>query len=156
LVESFPARQGVVVLSVPMAGVVRRAVSIYWVEGDVRNADQLVIRSYDIRAELVQLHSSLLDAESALTGHLATGQPRFLGLLETARKAVGDSQSRLSGVIGGDDPQAIASLNEIRREIVAEMGLLDGNAANRRRIARESREGADGGAAGPHCAAQQL
>jgi len=74
----------------------------------------------------VQLHSSLLDAESALTGHLATGQPRFLGLLETARKAVGDSQSRLSGVIGGDDPQAIASLNEIRREIVAEMGLLDG------------------------------
>ena len=58
--------RGVAVLVVPMAALFAALFSIYWVEGDVRQADQNVVRAYMMRGELVELRSSLLDAQTAV------------------------------------------------------------------------------------------
>ena len=56
--------RGVAVLAVPMAALFAALFSIYWVEGDVHQADETVVRAYAMRGNLVDLRSSLLDAQT--------------------------------------------------------------------------------------------
>src|SRR6266567_926848 len=70
--------KGVAVLAWPMAALFAALFSIYLVEGGVREADQTVGRAYAMRAALMDLRSSLLDAQTTVSGYLATGQERFL------------------------------------------------------------------------------
>src|SRR5258708_5037159 len=116
--------KGVAVLAVPMAALFAALFSISWVEGDVRGADQSVVQAYDTRADLVRLQSGLLDAETAITGYLATSQSKFLTVFDAARQTVGESQSRLTSDIGAD-PEGVAALTEIRRLVAAAVELLD-------------------------------
>ena len=74
--------RGVAVLAVPLAALFAALFSIYWVEGDVRDADLTVMRAYAMRAGLVELRSSLLDAQTAVSGYLATTEPQFLAVYE--------------------------------------------------------------------------
>src|ERR1017187_1595038 len=67
--------KGVAVLAVPMAALFAALFSIYWVEGDVRLADQTVVGAYTMRAGLTELNSSLLDAQGAVSTYLSTGEP---------------------------------------------------------------------------------
>src|ERR1035437_9812542 len=80
--------RGVAVLVVPMAALFAALFSIYWVEADVREADQTVVRTYMLRGELVDLRSSLLDAQTAVSGYLATGEKHFLTLYDAARRTI--------------------------------------------------------------------
>src|SRR5258708_1367823 len=80
--------KGVARLLVAMAGLFAALFSIYIVEGGVRGADQTVVRAYNTRSQLVELHSSLLDAETAVSAYLATGDARFAALYEKSRRAV--------------------------------------------------------------------
>jgi len=98
--------------------------SISWVEADVRGAEQSVAHAYDTRANLVQLQSGLLDAETAVSGYVATSQDRFLTVYDAARRTAGEAQSRLSSDIGGD-PEGMAELTEIRRLAAATMDFLE-------------------------------
>src|ERR1035441_150416 len=50
--------KGVAVLTVPMAALFAALFAIYWVEGDVRLADQTVVGAYTMRAGLTELNSS--------------------------------------------------------------------------------------------------
>src|ERR1039458_10689370 len=68
--------RGVAVLVVPMAALFAALFSIYWVEGDVRVADQTVVRDYMLRGELVELRSSVLDAQTAISGYLRSEERR--------------------------------------------------------------------------------
>jgi PAS domain S-box-containing protein len=116
--------KGVVVLAVPMAALFTALFSIYWVEGDVRAADQSVVRAYTMRAGLVELRSSLLDAQTAVSGFLATGEERFLTLHDESREAIDRTLLRLSAQVSGD-PRGIASLAEIQRLTAEEVGILE-------------------------------
>jgi hypothetical protein len=73
--------KGVAVLAVPMAALFAALFTISWVEGDVGEADATVVRAYHMRGDLVDLRSSLLDAQTAVSGYLATGEKRFLTIL---------------------------------------------------------------------------
>src|SRR3974390_243233 len=87
--------RGVAVLAFPMAMLFGALFSIYWAEIDARGAEQVVSRSYDARAEIAALRSSLLDAEAARGGYRATGQQAFLAAYQNARAAITASLARL-------------------------------------------------------------
>jgi PAS domain S-box-containing protein len=107
-----------------MAALFAALFSVYWVEGDVRDADQVVARAYGMRAELVQLHSSLLDADTAISGHLATGEARFVPLYETARAAIAQSLGRVATLVA-PDPRDVTALEDIQRLAAGVVGVLD-------------------------------
>src|ERR1039458_597036 len=75
--------KGAAVLAVPMAALFAAFFSIYMVEGDVRGADQTVVRAYNTRSQLVELHSSLLDGQTAA---LMGGDAKGVTQLETIRR----------------------------------------------------------------------
>ena len=50
------------------------------------DADQTAVRAYTLRAELVGLRSSLLDAHTAISGYLATGEKHFLTVYDASRR----------------------------------------------------------------------
>ena len=64
--------QGVAPLVVPLGALFAALCFIFWMESDVREADQTVVSFYDTRSELVRLRSSLEDAGIALGGFSAT------------------------------------------------------------------------------------
>ncbi len=116
--------KGVAVLAVPMAALFAALFSIYWVEGDVRDADETVVRAYNLRAELVGLRSSLLDAHTAISGYLATGEKRFLTLYDASRRAIDQTLSRTAAQVTGN-PAGIESLAAIQRLTAEEGQILD-------------------------------
>ena len=116
--------KGVAVLAVPMAALFAALFAIYWVEGDVRLADQTVVGAYTMRAGLTELNSSLLDAQGAVSTYLSTGEERFLTVYDSSRHAVDRTLLRIAAQVSGD-PKAIASLAEIQRLIAEELGILE-------------------------------
>jgi PAS domain S-box-containing protein len=108
--------KGVAVLAVPMAALFAALFSIYWVEGDVQDADQIAVRAYTLRGELVVLRSSLLDAHTAISGYLATGEKRFLTLYDASRRAIDQTLSNTA------DSRALA---DIQRLTADEAQMLD-------------------------------
>jgi PAS domain S-box-containing protein len=116
--------KGVAVLAVPIAALFVVLVSIYWVEGDVRGADLLVIHHYDTRAELARLRSSLLDAETAARGYAATRDRQFYSSFESARGDIQASLARLSSLLDGRtaDRQVFETINRLSTE---ELRLLE-------------------------------
>ncbi len=116
--------KGVAVLAVPMAALFAALFTIYWVEGDVRLADQTVVSAYTMRAGLTELHSALLDALTAVSAYLTTGEKRFLAVYDSSRHAVDEALRRIAAQVSGD-PKAIASLDGIQRLTAEELGLLD-------------------------------
>ena len=83
-----------------MAALFAALFSIYWVEGDIRDADQTIVRAYAMRSPLVELRSSLQDAQTAISGYLATGEKRFLTLFDTSRQTMDQTLSRISARTG--------------------------------------------------------
>ena len=116
--------KGVAVLAVPMAALFVALFTISWVEGDVGEADGMVVRAYQMRGDLVDLRSSLLDAQTAVSGYLATGEKRFLSIYHASVQAVGDTLSR-TGVEMRGDPTGMKSLKEIQRLTAEELGILE-------------------------------
>src|SRR5947209_7509520 len=104
--------QGIAVLAVPVAALFIALFFVYRGNGELRTADQTVLRALETRAELTRLHAAILNAETTKFTLLATGQPRFRALFDAARKAVGDSQTRLTADIS-DDPGAVAPLDDV-------------------------------------------
>jgi PAS domain S-box-containing protein len=97
--------------------------SIYWAELEVHSADLTVSHSYDTRGAIMQLHSSLLDAEAARGGYLATGQERFLSTYESARVSIGKSLAQLPSLVG-DAAGARALLRQVQSTVSDELTLL--------------------------------
>ena len=116
--------KGVAVLAVPMAALFAALFSIYWVEGDVQDADQTAVRAYTLRAELVVLRSSLLDAHTAISGYLATGEKRFLTLYDASRQAIDQTLSSMAAQVSGNpaDSRAFAAIQRLTAE---EAQILD-------------------------------
>jgi len=126
--------KSVAVLAVPLAALFATLAFIYFAEGDVAAADQMVTRFYDTRAALVELRSSLVDAEAAMNGYLAARRDYFLAAFERSRQSVDQSLNdltRLEGGSAGEAPQLV----KIRRQAAEEIALLDQR--------RESREDGD-------------
>jgi PAS domain S-box-containing protein len=116
--------QGVAVLAFPMAVLFAALFSIYWAEVEVRNAEQIVSRSYDTRSEIMALHSSLLDAEAARGGYRATALQGFLAAYQNARAAIGASLARLPSMVG-NTPAAVEPLRRVQSTAGAELQLLE-------------------------------
>jgi CHASE3 domain sensor protein len=116
--------RGVAALAVPMAALFAALFSIYWVEGDVRDADQTVVRAYAIRSGLVELRSSLLDAQTAISGYLATGEKRFLTLFDTSRQTMDQTLLRTFAQVGSD-AQGTTALAGIQRLAADEIRILE-------------------------------
>jgi PAS domain S-box-containing protein len=98
--------------------------TISWVEGDVGEADATVVRAYHVRSDLVDLRSSLLDAQTAVSGYLATGEKRFLTTYQASLHSIGETLSR-TGVQMSGDPKGMTSLTEIQRLTAEELGILE-------------------------------
>jgi PAS domain S-box-containing protein len=116
--------KGVAVLAVPMAALFAALFSIYWVEGDVRDADQTAVRTYTLRAELVVLRSALLDAHTALSGYLATGEKRFLTVYDASRRAIDRTLSNTAAQVSGNAADSRA-LDAIQHLTADEAQILD-------------------------------
>ena len=116
--------KGVVVLAVPMATLFAALFTIAWVEGDVGETDATVVRAYHLRGDLVDLRSSLLDAHTAVSGYLTTGEKRFLTVYDSSLQAIGETLSR-TGVRMSGDPTGMTSLSEIQRLTAEELGILE-------------------------------
>src|ERR1039458_6543728 len=106
--------QGVAVLAVPMAALFVALFTISWVEGDVGEADAMVVRAYHMRGDLVDLRSSLLDAQTAVSGYLATDEKRFLNIYHASVQAIGETMAR-TGVEMSGDPTGMTALASIQR-----------------------------------------
>ncbi len=115
--------QGVSVLVFPVAVLFAALFTIYWADGDVRSADTVTARAYQTRAEIMQLHSSLLEAETAEAGYRATGQDRFRAAADMARSSVRAALARLTS-LGGDTPMAIGAVGRIQQLAQTELELL--------------------------------
>jgi len=111
------------VLAFPMAVLFATLFTIYWAEGDVRSADSVVGHAYDTRAEIMQLHSSLLDAETAESGYQATGQDRFQAAADAAQASARASLAHLPPLVG-DTPAERGALQRIQRLTESEIDLL--------------------------------
>jgi len=127
--------KGVAALAVPMAALFVALFSIFLVESEVRVADQIVVAAYDTRAELLQFHIYLLDADSAVGGYLATGEARFLSSYQAARAALGASLERLSRMVSGDAP-SVETLGRLERAAGEAISVLE----QLRTVAPASRE----------------
>src|ERR1035437_4947770 len=106
--------KGVAVLAVPMAALFAALFSISWVEEDVGETDETVVRSYAMRGDLVDLRSSLLDTQTAVWGYLATGEQRFLTIYDASRQAIDQTMSRVADQLTGQ-PKGMMPLAEIQR-----------------------------------------
>ena len=115
--------QGVAPLVLPLGALFAALCFIFWMESDVREADQTVVSFYDTRSELVRLRSSLEDAGIALGGFSASGQRQYLASFEAARKGAADALDRLPSLIGSD-PAAAAALGEIQKAAGQDLALL--------------------------------
>jgi PAS domain S-box-containing protein len=116
--------KGVGVLAVPLAALFVALFTISWVEGEVGEADATVVRAYHLRGDLVDLRSSLLDAQTAVSGYLATGEKRFLTIYHASVQAIGETLSRTAVQMSGD-PMGSASLTEIQHLTAEELGILE-------------------------------
>jgi PAS domain S-box-containing protein len=115
--------QGVAALLVPLAALFAVLGSVFWMNGDVREADQAVVAFYDTRTELARLRSSLADAGIAATGFSATGQRQYLASFEAARKAAREALNRLPSLVG-NDPAAVAEMNDIQSLSAQDLAFL--------------------------------
>ncbi|MGA3016808.1 MAG: ATP-binding protein [Bryobacteraceae bacterium] len=115
--------KSVAVLAVPLAALFAALALIYFAEGDVANADQMVTRFYDTRAALVGLRTSLGDAEVAMSGYLAARQDYFLAAYQRSRQSVNHSLDDLARLTYGT-AEAVEVL-KIRRQAAEEIALLD-------------------------------
>src|ERR1035438_4264181 len=116
--------KGVAVLAVPMAALFVALFTISWVEGDGGEADAMVVRAYQMRGDLVDLRSSLLDAQTAVSGYLATGEERFLSIYHASVQAIGETMAR-TGVEMSGDPTGMTSLTAIQRLTGEELAILE-------------------------------
>jgi PAS domain S-box-containing protein len=115
--------QGVSVLVFPVTVLFAALFTIYWADGDVRSADALIARAYQTRAEIMQVHSSLLEAETTEAGYRATGQDRFRAAADVARSSVRAALARLPS-LSGDTPMAMAAVGRIQQLAQTELDLL--------------------------------
>ena len=116
--------KGVAALAVPMAALFVALFSIFLVENEARQADQIVVDAYETRAELLQFHIDLLDADSAVDGYLATGDALYLSSYERARAALGTTLDRLSLMVS-DDPPSVATVGQLKRAAGDTMSILE-------------------------------
>jgi len=120
--------RGVSVLAFPLAVLFIMLFAIYWAEGRVHNADDEVVRYFETRGEIIRLRDSLSDADIAVNGYLATGQPRFEAAYEAARRALTASIGSVRAT-AGQAPETRAALSEIQRLAREEMRSLDARLA---------------------------
>ena len=115
--------KGVAGLSVPMTALFIAMLSIYWYEGNAPDADLTVMRAYETRSEILQFQVFLLDAETAVSGYLATGDSRRLSSYNAARSSTERSLARLASLAGGDVASA-STLEQIRTSAAEELEAL--------------------------------
>ena len=77
-----------------------------------------------MRSPLVELRSSLQDAQTAISAYLATGEKRFLTLFDTSRQTIDQTLSRISAQTGSDPPGTEA-LTGIQRLAADEIRILE-------------------------------
>lgn len=120
--------QGIGVLAFPMAVLFVTLFAIYWAEGSVHGAEETVGRAYDTRGEIVQLRSALSDADTALSGYLATGQPAFRAAYRAARREIAASLEALPR-IAGNSASPGSEISEIELLGTQELAALDSRVA---------------------------
>ncbi len=117
--------KGVSALVIPMAALFAALFSIYWSEEQSSEADEVVRRAYETRAELLRLRVSQLDSEMAVNRYLAQGDARSLAAFDAARGAATRSLSHLES-LSRDDAGSWEAFLRLREAIDEEVGILGG------------------------------
>ena len=116
--------KGVVLLLVPAAALFAALIAVYGVEKEAQRTYVALSRAYDIRSALADLRGALLDAQTDIAAYVSSGEGRFQAMFDEARQRVGEAQARLTADTG-NDPQARAALEDIRRQTAAVMDRFD-------------------------------
>jgi PAS domain S-box-containing protein len=137
--------KGVAALAVPLVALFIVMLSIYRFEGSAPDADQMMMRITDARVETLQFQLLLRNAESAVSGYLATGDSSRLSSFQAARQSAEQSLARLAS-LAGDGTASAAPFGEIRAlaaEGIQTLGqLATGQAlpADRNRLLDQAKE----------------
>jgi len=83
-----------------------------------------VVRAFTMRSGLVELRSSLQDAQTAISGYLATGEKRFLMLFDTSRQTIDQTLPRIFAQMGSG-AEATTALAGIQRLAADEIRILE-------------------------------
>jgi PAS domain S-box-containing protein len=116
--------KGVAVLAIPIVALFSALLAVYRLEVDLQTADRAVVRSYEIRAGLLELRGLLIDAQAGVAHFSATRHERHVAAFDEARRNIGEAQARLIANAAGD-PEAIAGLDQVRLQTADVMGKLD-------------------------------
>lgn len=115
--------QGVAVFAVPLTALFIALSAVYSFETDLQDADRVVVRTYESRADLVELNGSLVTAQAAVAHYLASPSVRNRAAFDNARRHAAETQARLLEHAGRDSAPA-GALDEIRRMTEALMDQL--------------------------------
>jgi len=116
--------KGVASLAIPLIALFTALFAIYSIEGEAYKADREAAHANDTRAELLQLRIFLLDAQTAVSDFVASGDTKSLSSYDQARVWAEQSLKRLSNAVA-DDPELVASLQAIQGPVEEEMRLLE-------------------------------
>jgi diguanylate cyclase (GGDEF)-like protein/PAS domain S-box-containing protein len=104
--SNLPLRtKGIVVVSIPVAGIVFMAALSYLVNQSSVEVAREQERALDLRTEARGTLISTLEAEDDLRGYLLTGEPGFLDAYEAAVTAMPRHLHRLDSLVGGEPEQ---------------------------------------------------
>ena len=106
--------QGVVVFAVPLTALFIALCAVYSFESDLQETDRVVVRTYESRADLVELNGSLVAAEAAVAHYLASPTPSHRDAFDIARRHAAEIESRLLEHVGPDSAVA-GAVEEVRR-----------------------------------------
>lgn len=115
--------QGVAVFAVPLTALFIALCAVYAFESDLQEVDRVVVRTYETRADLVELNGSLVSAEAAVAHYLASPTPAHREAFEAARRRFFQIESRLPERLGPESGVG-ETLEEIRRLATSVMDQL--------------------------------
>jgi signal transduction histidine kinase len=108
-----PLYWGVIVTTIIAAAI---TLAIFWLGGRTQSEDEWISHTLALRAELHEIQSLVLRAESSQRGYLLTGRPDYLSHYTPALLALRDAVDRADALVR-DSPQQVETMGALRRHI---------------------------------------
>ena len=108
-----PLYWGVIVTTIVAAAI---TLAIFWLGGRTQSEDEWIGHTLALRADLHEIQTLVLRAESSQRGYLLTGRPDYLSHYTPALSALRDAVSRADALVR-DSPQQVETMGALRRHI---------------------------------------
>ncbi|HKW97002.1 MAG TPA: ATP-binding protein [Bryobacteraceae bacterium] len=119
--------KGAAILAMPLICLAAQVVWFVWLERQIEEAQDRVVRTEEIRQETQKLWSALLEAESGIRGHVITGSRQMLAPYSEAAREAPRGIERLDALVS--NPLQSGRLNVIRALVSRKLDNLRGQYA---------------------------